>query len=242
MRTRTIITAVIIVAGVGAGALYASKLMRQPIEFEAPPPVIVEDVADSIGAPPPSFVEAPILYDLTPALSKMEAAVPKHFGDLTQRLESPTNKRLHFAFAADRAPFQVSIEGQNVRISTTIEYEGRGWYKPPIGPEVSAACGTGGVPRPRVRATLSSQVKLTADWQLRTRTAIARLEPFSDDPRDRCKVTVFRVDVTERVVAATRSALEKQLATLDANIARIDTRARFVSSGKKGQSPACERL
>lgn len=237
MRTRTVVAAVIIVAGIGAGAYYASRLMRQPIEFEAPPPIVVEDVPDSIGPPAPSFVEAPILYDLSPAITTMEGAVPKRFGDLTQRLESPSNKRLHFAFVADRSPFQVAIDGQNVRISTTIEYEGRGWYKPPIGPEISAACGTGGVPRPRVRATLASQVKLTADWQLRTRTAIARLEPFSDEERDRCKVTIFRVDVTERVVAATRSALQKQLAALDANIARIDTRSRFVSWWQKMQQP-----
>ncbi|MFN8582290.1 MAG: DUF4403 family protein [Gemmatimonadaceae bacterium] len=237
MIRRALIVGGAIAAVLAGGGYYAYSLLRDPIEFEAPPPVIVEDLPDSIGSPAPSFVEAPILYDLAPAIAKLEAAVPRTFGDINARVPSTSNKRLTFAFAASRAPFQVSIQGLNVRISTVIDYEGRGWYRPPVGPEVSAACGTGGVPRPRIRAELLSRVKLTADWRLATRTSLVRLEPFSAIERDRCKVTVFRVDVTERVVSATRGALEKQLAALDANIARIDTRARFSSWWQKMQVP-----
>jgi hypothetical protein len=50
-------------------------------------------------------------------------------------------------------------------------------------------------------------------------------------------VTVFRIDVTERVVNATRQALETQLATLDKNMARVDTRSRFESWWRRLQLP-----
>jgi hypothetical protein len=194
-------------------------------------------VADSIGTPPPSVVEAPILYDLAPALAKLEGSVPRSFGDIEARLSSEGNKRLHFAFAATRTPFEVKIDGLTVRISTIVEYQGRGWYKPVIGPEVSAACGTGEVPRPRLRATLVARIALTPEWQITTKTAITKLAPVTNENRDRCKVTVFHFDVTERVVNATRGVLQKQLSTLDKNLAGVDTRSRFESWWRRLQFP-----
>lgn len=237
MRTRSkIVPAVVIVAAVLA-AVYAASMLRDAIELQAPPPTVMEDLPDSMEHVEPSVVEAPILYDLGPALAKLESAVPRNLGDIEKRVQPENNKRLSFAFAATRSPFEVKIDGLNVSISTVVEYQGRGWYKPPIGPEVSAACGTGEVVRPRLRATLVSQVKLTPAWQIAPKTTITQLEPFANEERDRCKVTIFRFDVTERVVNATRGVLQNQLATLDKNFAALDTRSRFESLWRKLQTP-----
>ncbi|MBV6522083.1 MAG: hypothetical protein MNPFHGCM_02228 [Gemmatimonadaceae bacterium] len=233
-RTLLLLSAV---AAVLLAAVVIARALHQPIDFEAPLPTIVEDIPDSIAPPAPSSVEAPILYDLGPGLASLENAVPRSFGNIDERLGSAHNSRLHYAFSASRSPFEVSFSDQTVRISTTIEYEGRGWYKPILGPEVSAACGTGNVARPRLRATLTSRVALAPTWELKTRTTIARLEPFGNTTRDRCRVTVFRFDVTERVISATRDVLNRQLATLDRNIAGLDTRARFESWWQKLQVP-----
>ena len=51
-------------------------------------------------------------------------------------------------------------------VSSVIEYEGRGWYDPLIGPEVSAACGTDIVERPRARVRLESTLRLDESWGL----------------------------------------------------------------------------
>jgi hypothetical protein len=112
-------------------------------------------------------------------------------------------------------------------VSSVIEYEGRGWYKPPIGPEVSAACGTGNVDRPRARVRLVSTLQLQESWDLSARTRLTRVTPYSDTPRDRCTVTIFRIDVTDRVMRATREKLEGQLRTLDRALAQVQTRERF---------------
>ncbi|MEP7345505.1 MAG: DUF4403 family protein [Gemmatimonadaceae bacterium] len=234
-RTKIIRIAIVVVAVLAA--IYAALVLRDPIALQAPPPIVLEDLPDSVGPPAPSIVEAPILYDLSPALTKLETAVPLTFGNIEERMPSGGNKRLSFAFAASRTPFDVKIDGLTVRISTVVEYEGRGWYKPIIGPEVSAACGTGEVSRPRLRATLVARVSITPEWQIATKTTITQLEPFSTVDRDRCKVTIFRFDVTERVVNATRSVLEKQLVTLDENFAGVDTKARFESWWHKLQLP-----
>jgi hypothetical protein len=199
---------------------------RAPI-IEAPLPLIVEDAVDSMPPIETSVVESEIRYDLAPALVAIERAVPRQFGDIERKLQAADNRRASFAFAAERSPFRISVEGRRVTIGGVVEYEGRGWYRPPIGPEVSAACGTSGVPRPRARVGLSSTVRLTQEWGLRSSSRVTTVEPFSEDVRDKCRVTVFRIDVTDRVMRATRSVLEGQLRTLDRAIARVQSRERF---------------
>lgn len=213
----------------GAAAVLGAALAscsRAP-GVEAPPPQIVDDPVDSLPPVETSIVESEIRYDLAPALAAIERAVPRRFGDITQKLQAGNNRRASIAFAAERSPFRISVQGRRVTVGGVVEYEGRGWYRPPVGPEVSAACGTSGVPRPRARLQVSSTVSLTPEWSLRSRSEIGVVEPFSDDVRDKCRVTIFRIDVTDRVMRATRSVLEGQLRTLDRAISQAQTRERF---------------
>ena len=196
-------------------------------EVDAPPPLVVDDPPDSLALIEPSVIESEVRYDLEPALTAIESGVPRRFGDIEKRLPMEGNKRAHFSFAATRAPFRIAFDGKQATVSTTIEYEGRGWYKPPVGPEISAACGTGGVPRPRARVRLVSKLALTPGWTLQSRSRIATVEPVSEEARDRCRVTVFRVDVTEKVMRATSAELQKQLLSLDRSLATVKARARF---------------
>jgi hypothetical protein len=46
---------------------------------------------------PASVVDAPISYALAPALTALERAVPKRFGDFNKRLPIPGNTRQHAA-------------------------------------------------------------------------------------------------------------------------------------------------
>ena len=127
-----------------------------------------------------------------------------------------------------RSPFRVRVTGRTLSLSADIQYEGRVWYQTPVGPEVSAGCGTGDAPRPRVRVTLVSTAGLTPRWQLRTRTRVQRLEPYSRTPRDRCRLTVLRIDVTDRVLEGTRRMLEHNLQKFDQAASRWPVRVRFV--------------
>lgn len=195
-------------------------------KVEAPPPMVVEDVLDSLPAAEPSIVDSEIRYDLGPAIASLEVAVPRSFGDIDKRIQAG-NSRAYFAFVAERSPFQISLDGQRVAISGTIEYAGRGWFRPPIGPVISAACGTGGVEKPRARIRIASTIGLTPSWSLSSKSRVVAVEPFSDASRDHCRVTPFRIDVTDRVMRATRGVLESQLQNLDRNIAMLNTRERF---------------
>lgn len=189
--------------------------------------MIVEDAVDSLPAIEPSIVESEVRYELGPAIASLEKAVPTTFGDIEQRIQAGNNSRAHFAFEATRSPFQIQVKGQRVSISGTIDYEGRGWYRPFIGPTISAACGTGDVPKPRASVELASTISLTPEWSLHSESHVRKVERFSGASRDYCRVTPFRIDVTDRVMRATRGVLEEQLRNLDRNIARVNTRERF---------------
>jgi hypothetical protein len=221
----------------GIAGVYVYRTLTNPLVINAPAPVVVADLPDMVPPLPASVVEAPIKYDMSDAMDSLERAMPRTYGDIAQRMQFGTNRRAHFAFSVSRAPFRLRVDGRTVSLSTVVEYEARGWYLPLIGPEMSAACGTGGVPRPRIAATLISSAEITPDWRLRTRTRIGRLEPVTDSARDRCRVTIFRIDVTDRVVEATRKLLEQGLRNIDDGVARWDSRARFEQLWRTLQRP-----
>lgn len=229
--------AVGLLIGIGLAGWYVYLTLANPLRIDAPPPAVLADLPDSTPPMPASVVEAPITYDMSSAMDSLERAIPRKYGDITQRFQLGDNRRAHFAFSVSRSPFRLRVDGRTVSLSTVIEYEARGWYLPFIGPEISAACGTGGVPRPRIAGTLISSVDISPDWQLRTKTRIGRLEPVTDSTRDRCRVTVFRIDVTDRVIQATQSLLEQGLAAIDEGVARWDSRARFEQIWRNLQRP-----
>jgi hypothetical protein len=188
---------------------------------------------------PPSTLNVPVTYDLTPIVAKLEAAVPRRFGDITKRSPVPTNRRLHVAFEAERGPFRTALHGDTARISATIRYRGRGWYKPPVAPEISASCGTDQQTdnRPRASIALVARVGLTTEWKLHARTRVERIAPTTDTPRDQCRVTAVRIDVTDRVIEAARINLQKSMGIVDRSLAGIDVRSRFEEWWQLLQTP-----
>ncbi len=227
----------VMAAALGAVGWYTYRTIAHPLILDAPRPAVAPDSPDTLPPLRASIVDAPITYDLSGALDSLEAALPRSYGDINQRIQAGDNWRAHFAFAVSRTPFRLRMNGRTVSLSTTVEYEARGWYLPPIGPQISAACGTGGVKRPRIVATLSSTAQITPDWGLRTRTRITRLAPATDTPRDKCRITPLRIDITPRVLETVRHLLERGLAQIDSGVARWDSRSRFAELWRTLQRP-----
>lgn len=174
---------------------------------------------------PVSIVDAPISYALKPALAALEQAVPRRFGSLDRRVQIAGNTRQQVAFAATRTPFAVTFDGERLTLTTTVSYTGRGWYKPIIGPTLSASCGTDNVP-PRLHVVLTTDIALNPAWVLKSQTRVTSLRAASTAARDACVVTFLKVDVTEQVVRAIRPLLASKLPALDRKIAAFDVRTR----------------
>lgn len=193
--------------------------------IDAPPPPS-SAFADSLPSMPLSLLEVPLTYDLAPVIAQLEKAVPRTFGDLSKRMPIPSNKRMHFAYSADREPFKVSFDGNTARIRSVIHYAGRGWYNPPLAPEIGASCGTSGE-RPRAVVEMSIDLALTQQWRLKGKSHVGNVIPFSDDKRDKCRITFLNMDVTGSVTEATRKQLQVQTRQVDAMIASLDVRSKF---------------
>ena len=233
-RLIVLVGALIVVAALG---VWSWARLSGPLLLDAPQPSVGDDARDTLPEVTPSTIEARVTYNLQTAVDSLEAAVPRTYGDIDDKQPVARNARASFAYSVSRSPFRVHVAGQQLSLAADIEYEGRVWYRPPIGPELSAGCGVGSSPRPRVRATLVSTARLTPGWQLRTNTRVSRLEPYSDEPRDRCRLTVLRIDVTDPVIVATRRMLEQNLLKFDQAVSRWPVRPKFLKLWAQIQRP-----
>jgi hypothetical protein len=228
------------ISGVVSATAFAGLLVWRiwilPIHVAAPEPSLTADLADTLSRVPRSVLTAPIVFDLGPAIAQFEADIPRRFGSLDRRLRADSSARASVAFTASRSPFLAHVDGTEIVIETVIEYEGRGWYAPPLGPEVSAGCGGGDDPKPRLLLRFVSTPSFTPDWGLRTRT-LAEVVRFGDEPRDQCQVTFLKIDVTNKVVGAVREEMTRKAERIDRRVARRDLRGQIERIWRKMERP-----
>lgn len=218
---------------VAAGALLAGCGGKS---FEAPPPAVVTGaVVESLPTIPPSRLELPVRYDLKPALEWLQAEVPKTIGDIDKKLPLAGNSRVHLAYQIEREPFRFGFAPRTVRISSVLHYQGRGWYNPPVLPEMSGSCGTGDL-QPRARVTLSVTGRITDGWMLWSKSTVTA-EPLTDTERDQCEVTAARINVTEKVLGAAAGALQGELKKVDRKLAAYPLRTAVEGVWASMQQP-----
>lgn len=176
----------------------------------------------------PSMLSVPVLLDLAPLVAEMEAGVPGAWGDLESRIPVADNDRLEVAFDLTRSPLRASFEGSVARVSATISYRARAWYDPPVLPTVSVSCGTGDDEEPpRLEVALEGPLSIDPEWRLRTRVRVDTILPVSEADRDRCRVSIIRWDMTDRVVNGARDFLTNEAETIDSLVAAVDLRTQF---------------
>jgi len=172
-----------------------------------------------------SNFRVPLEYDFTPILAVVERVVPRTFGSLDSVRQAGDDKARHYAFEAKRDTFTTFIRGSMVHLRTTISYKARGYFKPRIGPTLSAGCGND-EQQPQILIELVTPLTLNKNWHLRSAAKLDLLAPASDGPKDRCIVSILKYDVTGKVLDAARQAITSQLPNIDNKIAQIDLTQR----------------
>ena len=180
------------------------------------------DVAAPAPAPPElSRFSVPLEYDFTAVLRLVEQIVPTTFGSMDSVKTVGDDNRKHYAFEAIRGPFTAFADGNLLHLRATFAYSARGYYKPIVGPTLSAGCGND-KERPRVVVELATPISLTDSFHLVSKARIVRVEPASTTQRDHCDVSILHHDVTERVVEAARAGLASQLPNIDRKVSTVD--------------------
>lgn len=202
-----------------AWGLWYTPLLDPPVPAAEAEPVWVPELAEST-------LKVPIRFDLQPVIAALEGAVPRSMGDLDRRIPLEGNDRTDVAYEVRRAPFQASLIQDRAMITSVLSYRARAWYDPPILPEIRGTCGTDAEPL-RAVVSASARISLSSDWRLRSDGRVDFVGPLAEGDRDRCRLTDLGIDVTDRVMAGAREALEGHLPEIEAALGRIDLRSRF---------------
>lgn len=205
--------------------LAASACARETPSTTSGPPDAGAPLPGSSGL---SRFSVPLRYDFSTMIRVVDRAVPTTFGSMDSIRMIGTDERRHYAFEAARGPFTAFADGSELHLRATVTYRVRGYYKPVIGPTVSAGCG-GDVPRdrPRLVVELAAPITLTAQWHLASHARIVRIAPASAESRDHCDATILHRDLTPRVIEAARSALAAHLPDIDRRVGAVDLRDHF---------------
>lgn len=192
-----------------------------------PPPAAVSDVDPepvAVAALPPSYVAAPIVFDLRPVLAQIEEVVPKKFGSTDKEKRIQVMKGTPDVWVAPeltRGPFRFGFKDNSLTISTVFEYQAKAWAKALLITH-SVSCGTDAKkPKPRIRLSLGVTYDLTPDWHLKTKSKLLELAPVSREERDQCKISVASIDVSQKVADVAGGAVEKALLKLDEKLSRV---------------------
>jgi hypothetical protein len=191
-----------------------------------PPPAAVSDVDPEPVAVtlPPSYVAAPIVFDLRPVLAQMEEVVPKKFGSTEKDKRIQVMKGTPDVWVAPeltRTPFKFSFKDNTVTVATVFEYQAKAWAKALL-ITYSVSCGTDPKkPKPRIRLALSMTYDLTPDWRLKTRSKVVDLAPMSSEERDQCEISAAKINVSPKVADAAKGAVEKALVKLDEKLSHV---------------------
>jgi hypothetical protein len=211
MTLRLSVRCMVALALVGGCAREAPSTSPEPPDVAAPAP-----------APPElSRFSVPLEYDFTAILRLVEQVVPTKFGSMDSVKTIGDDTRKHYAFEAIRGPFTAFADGNLLHLRATLAYSARGYYKPMIGPTLSAGCGSD-KERPRIVVELATPIGLTDNFHLASKARIVRVEPASKEQRDHCDVSILHHDVTDRVVEAARAGLTSQLPNIDKKVASVD--------------------
>ncbi len=222
--------------GIAIGLTLTAVGCGEHLELDTPEAVLVDEEARKAELDlPPSYVSAPVVFDLRPLLAEVEAAVPRRLGSIEKAKRLQVSGKTWVAPELTRGPFRFSFAENRVRVAAVFEYRARAWFKPLL-IEQSVSCGMGEV-RPRIRVAIETSYDLTPEWRLRTRSRVVDVAPVSREERDQCEITFLHIDVTGKVADAAANGLRSALAGLDRRLARLTIRDPMGRLWQKLQRP-----
>jgi len=190
---------------------------------DAPPPATTTEEAPELPAVelPPSYVNAPIVFDLRPFLADLEETIPKKFGSVEKekRIKVNDGPSVWVAPELERGPLEFSFKGNTVTVATVFQYRTKVWAKALL-VEHSVSCGIEG-DRPRIKLRATITYDIAPNWTLRTTSHLDELAPMSDTERDQCEISFAKINVTSKVADAASGALEGALKKVDQKLTRV---------------------
>jgi len=214
----------VVLLGALAIAIWLALPGDGPMNLSPPSPERVPDEPLAYALPT-SYLDVPIHVDVDLLLEAVESRIPREWveEDVTAG-DGDTVASMAFT----RGPFSASFDGGTAYLATTIAYAFRATHDLPLLPDINMACGIDDDrPAPRMDVQLEAPIRLDSQWTLVSDTRVGSVGPTTTTERDQCRVTLFDMDITERITNGMRSFLIGHTPAIDSMVAAVDVRADF---------------
>ncbi len=179
--------------------------------------------ASGPGAPlpplPPASIELPLQADIRGTLHSLDALVPATF-DTQGRFQMIGPTPVGVRYRVQRSPFRFEPRGGSMHVEATLEVTAEACLGAPLGLpipflpscQVVASCGINEAPR-RVVVSADTTIRLDPSWRIVSETV-----PAAPVFRDRCELTMLRVDVTTFVAGLVSQQVAAATQRMDATV------------------------
>lgn len=187
--------------------------------------------------PKASTIHVPIEVNLKPFLQDAEKQTPKKFADEKQQCEG-----ISFAYQLERNPLEFDGKGNQLLLKLSGKYAIKINYCPSctgvfsdkencIVPRVYASCGVN-EPMRRINISTSTALSVTKDYKIEATTSLKDIVT-----EDKCQITVFKYDATEKLVEEMEKALKGVTADIDKKIEQTDLKKEVTKIWKELNNP-----
>lgn len=226
-------TLLVVLAIASTGGICSENFSDKPPNLSDRPVPKVED----------STVQMPISVSLSAMQQQVEQAVPRSLGaapyneQVNGGADNCGGNGISFGYGVDRTLLALSVSGNTVRLGFGVDYWAKARARRPLifgacSPPIYASCGADNEPRRRAQIEVALPVSVVADWRLS-----AGRGQVSAGPDNRCQVTIFNIDVTDRIMNVFQNQLQAQADALDGRLQQVPLRNRVEGLWRTLSSP-----
>jgi hypothetical protein len=175
----------------------------------------------------PSDIDIPISIELKNYFKQAENSVSYEYTGKAQPCEG-----IRYEYYFKRSPFNIVGEGNKINLNFQGDYKidlsycAKCAFDQCIVPKISVSCGYG-EPLRKIKIGYTSTFSMFSDYKIQSVTKLTTLEPI-----DRCKMTVFNLDATDRLISYIKAPLNELGAEVDKKVSAYDLKPTILDLWK----------
>jgi hypothetical protein len=174
-----------------------------------------------LPALPQSEIDIPVTIAGTPLLKAADSMVPTEFlsPGWPAYLQPSCDFRYRYRFV--RSGFDIRCTANHLSVSMSGSYQVAGGRclcaaGRPASPWISGYCGFGKEPMRRIDFSFGTQLGIQPDYRLHAVSAVERIMAI-----DRCRMSVFSMDMTDQITDSIRSSVAAFCKSFDASLSAV---------------------
>jgi len=203
-------------------------------------PSLPSVVPDPMPVAPPSSVSVPVTMPLASLQAMAEASVPTSAGAAPYNeafgTGGPDEPSCGFnaGYAVDRSPISITGAGSSLTTAFSVSYGATVRHRVPCpGALLEVSCGWGGEPRRTATMSLTTDITIDRTWGFASHSRSNGVQAGN-----RCKVSIFNIDVTDKITGKLGDQLTALAGALDQRIvSAVQLRDRAEVAWTRLQTP-----